>query len=136
MSLDFYLSPGEKRLPTVGEFLAYIRSLEGEKVVYNNRVVGKIYVHPVMGKVFVTTRFFDSHVLRKWRSIGISREIVRKLVLEKVSYVVVVFRDRNWIAYVSPEKFMNYGRHYWNKKEGDSQLHLPLSSFQSLPVRS
>ena len=133
-SLDFFMGGG-RRLPTVREFLAYIDSFEGKKVVYNNRVVGRIYLHPVMGKVYVTERDYDSHVLRKWRTIGVSRDVIRRLILERVSYVVVVFRDRGWVVYTTPEKFMDSGKHYWNKKEGDMQLHLPLSSFQSLPAK-
>ena len=130
-SLDFFLGGG-RRLPSVREFFAYIHSVEGRDVVYNNRVVGKIFMHPVMGKIYVTLRDYDSHVLKKWGTIGVSRDVIKRLILERVSYVVVAFRDAEKVVYTTPQKFMDLGKSYWNKKEGDMQLHLPLSCFKSL----
>jgi len=131
-SLDFFLG-GQPRLPTVNEFLAYIDKADGKEVVYNNRVVGRIYMHPIMGKVYVTERSYDNHVFRKWKSIGISRDVIIRLIREGVRYVVIVFRDKGFIFYTVTDKFLDSGRHYWNKNETDLQLHLSLESFSSLP---
>ncbi|RDD53105.1 MAG: hypothetical protein BA066_06150 [Candidatus Korarchaeota archaeon NZ13-K] len=134
-SLDFFLG-GPKKMPSVSELLAFMRATRGERVVHNGRIAGVIYFHPTMGKIYVTEREYDSHVFAKWRTVGVSRDVVRRLILEGVRYVVVYFRDRGWMMYTTPEKFMESGRQLWNKKEGDLQLHLGIGSFTPLPAKS
>lgn len=116
-------------MPTVREFLKFIESERGVKVVHDNRVVGRIYIHPLMGKVYVTIRSFEHHVFKKWRSIGVSRDVIQKLIKEGVRYVVVVIVDKKIVIYTTPQRFIEYGQHYWNERDKDSQLHLKFESF-------
>jgi len=130
LKLDEFLGLPPSR-PTVEELVAWIRGNPGRPVYQNGRVAGKVYEHPYLGRIFVTYRT-RRHVFKKWGSIGVSRDVVVRLLREGVDLVVVVFTDTMEGYMAEPERFMREGRSLWFGYEADSQLHLPLSIMERL----
>lgn len=118
------------------ELIAWIRHEAADRartnIYHNNRPVGVIYQHPVLGRIFVTYRKKSEHIYEKWKSVGISRDVVVKLICTRVDKVVILFTDTKEVYTCTPEKFMERGRALWFKNESDPQLHLPLSLLDKL----
>lgn len=113
---------------TSRELLAWLEVEKGQPVHYNGRHVGAIYYHSSLGKIYVTMRNKNEHVYKKWKSIGISRDIIIKLMSLGVKKIVIVFKDTSEVWITTPQKFLEEGRALWFYDEKDSQLHLPISS--------
>lgn len=127
---------GLKTKVTGDELIAWIRHEAADRartnVYHNNRPVGVVYTHPVLGKIFVTYRKRSEHVYEKWNSVGISRDVVVRIILMGVNKVIVLFTDTKEVYACEPSKFLEEGRTLWFKNESDSQLHLPLSLLDKL----
>lgn len=118
------------------ELIAWIRHEAANRarinIYHNNRPVGVIYRHPILGKIFVTYRRKSEHVYEKWKTIGISREVLIKLICAGVDRVVILFTDTKEVYTCAPHKFIERGKALWFKDESDPQLHLPLDLLDRL----
>jgi len=130
LRLDGFLGLPESK-PTVEELIAWIKGNPGRPVTQNGRTTGKIYWHPFFGKIYVTYRT-HRHLYKKWGSIGISRDVVIKLIEDGVENVIVIFTDTKEGYIAPPRKFLDTGKTLWFDKEAESQLHLPLTLMEKL----
>ena len=115
---------------TLEEFLAWIDATPGQVIKHNGRAVGTIYRHPKLGKIYVTRRLKSKHLFRRWGSVGISRDVIIKLIKLQVDKIVIWFKDTGEVFMATPKKFLMEGRELWFGYEADSQLHLPLSEME------
>ena len=115
---------------TLEEFLAWIDATPGQVIKHNGRAVGTIYRHPKLGKIYVTKRLKSKHLFRRWGSVGISRDVIIKLIKLQVDKIVIWFKDTGEVFTTTPKKFLMEGRELWFGYEADSQLHLPLSEME------
>ena len=115
---------------TLEEFLAWIDATPGQVIKHNGRAVGTIYRHPKLGKIYVTRRLKSKHLFRRWGSVGISRDVIIKLIKLQVDKIVIWFKDTGEVFMATPKKFLMEGRELWFGYVADSQLHLPLSEME------
>uniref|UniRef100_A0A7J3JQH0 Uncharacterized protein n=1 Tax=Ignisphaera aggregans TaxID=334771 RepID=A0A7J3JQH0_9CREN len=129
--LDEYLD--KPSVITSQELIAWLEAEKGQPITHNGRVVGAVHHHSVMGKIYVTYRQKNEHLYRKWSSIGISRDVIIKLMNLGVQRILVVFKDTSEIYMTTPQKYLHEGRNLWFNYESDSQLHLPIDSMIRIP---
>lgn len=118
---------------TSRELIAWLQAEPGQPLIHNGRRVGAIYKHPTMGKIYATIRDKSEHVYRKWNSVGISRDVLIKLINLQVKTILIVFKDTSEVYTTTTEKFITQGKCLWFDSESDSQLHLPISSMTRIP---
>lgn len=114
-------------------FFEWLKFQTGTPVTHNGRVVGRIYNHPIFKKIYVTYRNRELHVYHKWQSIGISRSVLIRLINNQIDKIVVIIKGDDKIYICSPMLFLQHGKTLWFKDETDSQIHLPLKLFNTIP---
>lgn len=129
--LDEYLD--KPSVITSQELIAWLEAEKGKSLTHNGRVVGTVYHHSVMGKIYVTYRLKNEHLYRKWSSIGISRDVIIRLINLGVQRILIVFKDTAEIYMTTPQKYLHEGKNLWFDSESDSQLHLPINCMIRIP---